>query len=183
MSNAGELIESKIEQEDWLGARRLIRSELSGKPNDHWLLTRLSLTYYERREYDHALKFSGEALKVAPHCPLAIWDHAGTFEMLDRTERAVTLYRRLIRRGVHRIAVGRCGEGVSWARGLVADCWYRLAHCYGVLGKRGNAVQAYRRHLALRGPGCRSIYARFAQDGAPRAGRNACRPNTEDRRA
>ena len=57
-------IESRIERNDWRGARRLIRSELRRKPRSHWLLTRLALTYYERRDYRRSLAtvtFSGMA--------------------------------------------------------------------------------------------------------------------------
>ena len=152
-------IESRVGREDWLGARKLIRQKLRRAPNDHWLLTRLSLTYYERHEYRKALLFSTKALNAAPSRPLVIWDHAGALEMLGQTSKAVPLYRRLIKRGVQRVATGRCGEGLRRARGLVADCWYRLAHCYITLGERNKAVQAYRRHLAMRGVGCESIYS------------------------
>ena len=54
--------------------------------------------------------------------------------MLVRYRDATTIYRGLIRRGVEAIAFDDCGEGLAWARGLIADCWYRLAGCQSKMG-------------------------------------------------
>ena len=155
MSNA---IESSIKRSRWKDARRLIRSELRRDPRNHWLLTRLSLTYYEQKNYRIAHRFSLEALRLAPYCPLVLWDHAGSLDMLGRKREAIALYRRLIRRGVRAIAIGRCGEGTAWARALVADCYYRLAACLADVSQLKQAAHPLRRHLEVRGPGCHSIY-------------------------
>ena len=56
------------------------------------------------------------------------------------------------------MALGECGEGMTWARGLVADCWYRIAVCHERSRRRKLALKAFEQHLRLRGPGCRSIY-------------------------
>lgn len=151
-------IETAIGLSDWKEARRLIRAALRRQPDSHWLLTRLSATFYEERNYAQALSVGLDACEVAPNCPLVLWDLAGTFDMLDRHADAVKLYRRLIKRGVEEIAVGDCGEGRAWARGLVADCWYRIAGCESKRGQRVRAVQSYEQHLKMRGPGCRSLY-------------------------
>ena len=151
-------IENAIRRDDWKGARRLIRAALRRQPDSHWLVTRLSLTYYEEHDYERALIIEKRAYEVAPHCPLVLWDLAGTFDMLGRHRKAIAIYRRLIRRGVQSIAFGNCGEGLAWARSLVADCWYRLAICQTEIGRRTDAVSSYKRHLAMRGPGCHSIY-------------------------
>jgi len=44
-------IEAAIRSERWKKARQLIRAGLKEKPDSHWLLTRLGLTYYEERAY------------------------------------------------------------------------------------------------------------------------------------
>lgn len=152
-------IEWLIESENWEAARRAIRNDLARRPDDHWLLTRLGLTYYEQRRYKTALQYSEKALKLVPQCPLALWDHAGTLDMLGREAEAVKIYTKLIGRGVQRLANGQCGEGVRWARGLVADCWYRLAGCHDGLGDRPAAVRAIRKHLKLRTTGSKSTYS------------------------
>ena len=151
-------IEAKINRHDWQGARKLLRAELRRDPMNHWLLTRLSLTHYEQQNYRRALGYSERAYELAPRCPLVLWDHAGDLDMLGREAEAVAIYKRLIKRGAKSTATGRCGEGLAWSRGLVADCWYRLAQCYRKLGKRSYAEHAFRKHLRMRGPGCRSIY-------------------------
>jgi tetratricopeptide (TPR) repeat protein len=157
MVTSGARIERLLASEDWTGARRHVRKALASAPENHWLWSRLALTYYEQRNYGEALKHDTRAVTLAPHCPLALWGLAGTYEMLGRTREASQLYRRLIRRGSHRLAGGRCGEGVRWARGLVADCWYRLGGISEARGHRARAVIAYRNHLAAR-RGAASIY-------------------------
>jgi hypothetical protein len=94
-----------------------------------------------------------------PNCPLALWDYAGALEMLNETDEALRVYQRLIRRGIAAIGHGDCGEGLAWARGLVADCHYRVAHCYESKRRWRSAINSLLRHIALRGPGCRSIYS------------------------
>jgi tetratricopeptide (TPR) repeat protein len=151
-------IERLIEAEDWPTARRAIRAELRSDPKNHWLLTRLGLTYYEEKDYKQALEFARRALAEAPDCPLVLWDYAGSLQMLGRGQNALKIYRRLIRRGITAIAFDDCGEGLAWARGLVADCHYRMAGCYRRSRRKAMAIKSLTSHLTLRGPGCRSIY-------------------------
>ena len=158
MRITGKQIESAIRADRWKEARRLIRIALREQPDDHWLLTRLSLTYYEQSNYRRALSYSKHALRLAPRCPLVLWDYAGDLDMLGRKTEAARIYHGLVRRGVRSIAFGRCGEGLARARGLVADSLYRLAHCYRDLGEQSKAVAYLRKHLQRRGPGCHSIY-------------------------
>jgi tetratricopeptide (TPR) repeat protein len=152
-------IEACIQAADWCGARRLIEARLTADADNHWLLTRLSLTYYEERDYQGALKVSERALALAPRCPLVLWDHAGTLDMLGRCREAISIFRRLIKRGVDSIAHGECSEGVGWARGLIADCHYRVAGCYRKLGQKARFLREFEKHLDMRGPGCYSIYS------------------------
>lgn len=147
-----------IDAEDWPKARELIRSALKRTPDDHWLLTRLGLTYYEQRQYKRALQYVKKAMALSPKCPLVLWDYAGCLHMLDRHEEAITAYKQITSRGIDRVATEDCGEGHAWARGLVADCYYRTAQCHRERGDTKGAAAAYRRHLSLRGSGCRSIY-------------------------
>lgn len=136
----------------------MVRVALRRQPDSHWLLARLALTYYEEFDYERALTIGQQAYDLAPQCPLVLWDLAGTLNMLERHREAISIYHRLIRRGVEPVAYGDCGEGLAWARGLIADSWYRLARCERELGRRARAVHCYQQHLAMRGPGCRSIY-------------------------
>src|SRR4051794_37354708 len=122
---AAKQIDVAIAREEWDEARTLIRRWLRHAPDDHWLLARLSLTYYEQKQYGKALKYAAEALQTAPNCPLSIWDYAGALDMLGQSKKALVLYAGLIRRGEEKLAYGECGEGIQWARSLIADCHYR----------------------------------------------------------
>jgi predicted Zn-dependent protease len=152
-------IESAIERDDWKRARRHIRAWLRRSPRNHWLLTRMGLTYYEQRRYRQALAYERRALRLAPHCPLVMWDYAGTLDMLGRKKEALALFRRLLNRGEQRLAHGPCGEGVRRARSLMADCFYRIAAILEEQHKRKSALHAYKEHLARRKRGTQSIYS------------------------
>ena len=155
-----QLIESAIQANAWARARRLITAALRREPLDHWLLTRLSLTYYKQRRYREALALEKRALAIAPNCPLVLWDYAGTLQMLDRHREALAIYRRITRIPLERLAHGTCGEGLARARGLHADCFFGMSTSYRALGRSRMARQVLARHLSLRGPGCHSIYSR-----------------------
>ena len=155
---AAAAIERAIASKDWSRARRLIREWLRRSPDDHWLLTRLSLTYYEQEQYRKSLKYVTQALQVAPYCPLAVWDYAGTLDMLGRKKRALQIFQWLASWGEKRIAFGECGEGIRFARSLIADCYYRIARINEERRERGKAMRTYKQHLLRRKPGVRSIY-------------------------
>lgn len=158
MTKAGDAIEARIAADDWEGARALIERELHRHPDDHWLLTRLALAYYEQREYEKALVYDTRAHELAPDCPLVLWGLAGTLDMLGRERGAIALYERITGRTLDDLAHGSCGEGMGWARGLVADSYYRMGHAYERLGDRETAVDMYRRALKHKGRGVVSIY-------------------------
>lgn len=155
---AGEMIERAIAASDWARARQLIRRELRQRPDDHWLLTRLSLTYYEQKQYRRSLQYVVQALQTAPYCPLAVWDYAGTLDMLNRKKKALEIFQWLVSWGEERIAFGDCGEGIRSARSLIADCYYRIARIHEERREASKAVRAYKQHFLRRERGARSIY-------------------------
>jgi len=155
---SAEAIEQAIARDEWLRARRLIRAALSRKADDHFLLSRLALTYYEQRQYRRALNYEIKALQIKPYCPLAIWGYAGTLAMLERDKEALQIYRWLISWGEDELAYGPCGEGIQRARSLIADCFYRIACVHEALGLHKRALLFYKEHLSRRTRGTRSIY-------------------------
>ena len=155
----GARIEELIHAEKWPKARKLIQVELRKKPKDHWLLSRLALTYYEEGQYKYALQLELKALQEAPYCPLAIWGYAGTLEMLDRGSEALKIYKWLASWGEENLAYGDCGEGLRWARSLIADCHYRIACIMEKRGQRKRAIAAFQEYLLRRERGHRSIYS------------------------
>ena len=129
VSRLSEKIDDLFAKEKWKEARALLSKEIERRGDDagHWLLTRLATTYYEERQYKKALQLSEKALALAPHCPLALWDHAGTLDALGRSEEAIDVYMSLIQRDPERVGQEECGEGVEWAVGLLTDCFYRVS--------------------------------------------------------
>jgi tetratricopeptide (TPR) repeat protein len=155
---AARQIEEAIERDNWQKARLLIRQWLRREPNDHWLLTRLGLTYYEQKQYRRALRYELKALQIEPYCPLVVWDYAGTLDMLGRKKEALSVYRWLTSWGEEKLAFGPCGEGIQAARSLIADCFYRIAVILEEQGQRKRAIAAFQEHLSRRTRGTRSIY-------------------------
>ncbi len=151
-------IDHAMDKEDWESARRLILQKLEADPEDHWLTTRLATTFYEQRDYAAAREWSEKAMRLAPECPLVLWDYAGALDMTGREEEAIRIWRRLIERGAERIAADECGEGLRWAESLVNDCRYRAALSSFDLGKTEEALRLLREHLANRKPGLPSLY-------------------------
>jgi tetratricopeptide (TPR) repeat protein len=152
-------IEILIRQERWTEAERAIRGALKIKPDDHWLVTRLASTLYEQGQFKRSLIYASRAVDLAPYCPLALWDLAGTLQMLERHQEALAIYRRIVKRGYQRIAVEPCGEGLARSRGLVADCHLRISDSLRLLGREALSMRHFGQHLDMRGPGCHSIYS------------------------
>jgi tetratricopeptide (TPR) repeat protein len=147
-----------FQREEWEKARKVLLQRLKDEPDDHWLITRIGTTYYEERDYEKALEYHETAMRLAPRCPLVLWDYAGTISMLGREKEAIGIWKRLIRRGVREIAYGRCGEGIRRARELTNDCRYTIGAAYASLGRSDLAKRYLRAHIAHRGPNCGSVY-------------------------
>ncbi len=151
-------IEEAIKRKEWKRARSLIKAWLRESPDDHWLLARLALSYYEERDYEQAMRFDLEALQIAPYCPLAVWGYAGDLDMLGRTKEALSIYRWLANWGEDYLANGPCGEGIRSARSLRADCYYRIARIQEKRHQWKRAIVAYEEHLSMRAKKSGSIY-------------------------
>jgi hypothetical protein len=158
-TRAWKKIEKAIDTDNWIAARRLIKTELKRDPKDHWLLGRLALTYYEQRKYDWALYWGAVALQQAPYCPHLIWDYAGTLAMLGRNDEALLLYRWLLSWGEEYLAYGECGEGMRRARALTADCHYRVGCIWDEKRQWKRAAAEFEKYLAMRKRGYGSIYS------------------------
>jgi len=153
-----KLINKLFKEEKWLEAREFLLEWLKENPDSHWLLTRIATTYYQENKYDIALKYVEQALKIAPQCPLVLWNYAETLYMVDKYVDAANVCNKLIRRGVKNIAYGDCGEGLRWARSLINDCRYGLSLSYASLGKFNMAQKYIKKHIANRNHNTPSVY-------------------------
>lgn len=157
--NALDAAEALILSGDWLAARRVLETGLQSNPKDHWMRSRLGVTYYETGDYSTALVHTKQAVALAPTCPIVLWDHAGTLQQLGRHAQAVEIYQTLVRRQVGWLAKDPCLQSRSLAKGLIADSQLRLCRSLEVLGRKEEADAAFLEHLTLRGPGCYSLYS------------------------
>ena len=143
----------------WAEARALLEPRLKAEPNSHWLLTRLGTTYYEELDYRKALQLSRRAYKLAPRCPLVLWDLASTLEMIGEDRKALDIYKTLFALGPKGVAEEECGEGINWASALLTDCLYSAAGCLHRLGEQDAALACIQQHLEMRALGVKSIYS------------------------
>lgn len=142
----------------WPAAERALRSMLRLAPTDHWLLSRLSSVLYEQRRYREAVSAARSALRIMPTCPLARWDYAGALDMSGRTAEALRVWKRILRRGVDRIASDPCSEGRQWSEALCNDVRYSIGIVYARQQRRRLARHWLRAYLQNRDRGVRSIY-------------------------
>jgi tetratricopeptide (TPR) repeat protein len=157
--NVLDAAEVLIASGDWLATRRVLETALLSNPHDHWLRSRLGATYYETGDYSMALRQFERANEFAPKCPIILWDYAGTLQQLGKHEVAVEIYKALVKRQVGWLAKDSCLQSRALAKGLVADCQLRLSRSLDVLGEKTAADSAFYAHLAMRGPGCYSLYS------------------------
>jgi tetratricopeptide (TPR) repeat protein len=144
---------------EWAKARALLEKEVLSDPDSHWLLSRLSTTYYEEKDYQKSLDLARQAAALAPVCPLVLWDLAGALDAVGDAEAALAIYRKLIRRGPVAVGTDECGEGVGWGIGLLVDCVYRVGLCLEHLGRTSEALLFYHNFLDLRTCWKEGIYA------------------------
>ena len=149
-----------LNAEKYREARAYIRPYLKQTPDDHYFLAIMSLTYYDQYRYKKAYQWSLKALAVAPTCSLALCQYAGILDMLDREQEAIVIWKKLLMRGMRRVAFGQCGEGLRWAESLLNDCRYRLGLAYAQLGAWRQAKYYMQSHLKHRRPGLPSTYTK-----------------------
>lgn len=158
MSQLSDRIDALFDQEQWAAARKLLQLELRKRPSDHWLLARLATTYYEEKRYGKALDMAKRARRIAPNCPLVLWELAGSLDATGKTKAAIKEYARLLKLGPDAGEKDECGEGIDWMLSLLTDCMFRLGLCWERLGKRTKALRAYQGYLKMVSLGTKSIY-------------------------
>ncbi len=141
------ILNEYIMDEKWDEAEKILKDELEKTPEDHWLITQLSEIYYEKKDYETALKLSSKAIKLAPNCPLAINDYALHLYMHEKDDLAIENWNKLLQKGVKKIAYGECGEGIQQAKSMLNDVRMRMALSYSETGQKDKASFYYNEHL------------------------------------
>jgi tetratricopeptide (TPR) repeat protein len=148
----GKLIEVRNHLFEWL-------KEIPEDAWDsHWLIAQIAETYYIQKSFNEALEYSEKAWKIAPRCPLVLWEYSESLLRLGRDSEAEPLYRNIIRRGVKRIAYGECGEGIRQARMLVNDCRYALGLIYANKNEFILAKEYIQIYIVHRDVNCASLF-------------------------
>lgn len=158
-SENANIIQKLMGKDDYVGARKILQKELKKNPNDTFFLGELSNTYYEQFKYKKAFEIIKKAIKLNPDEPLVMWHYAGSLASLDRSEEAIKVFKRIIRKGVEKIAYIDTWEGPIWAKSLIIDCIFRIGCCYKEMGKNKLAIQWVKKCLNSREKGLRCIYS------------------------
>ncbi len=159
MKKDKQQIFNKLWQENKLTELRGILLEwLKEEHDSHWTLAQIAEINYLEKHFTEALEYAEKAWKIAPHCPMVIWEYAESLFRLGKNEEAEPLYRNLIRRRVKRIAYGECGEGIRATRMLVNDCRYPLGCILAIRVEFKIAEKYVKQHIANRNRNCTSLF-------------------------
>lgn len=71
---------------------------------------------------------------------------------------AIDIWKKIISKGVKRIAYGDWGEGLSWAKSLINDCRYGISLALISLNDKKTAIMYLKSHLNYRKKRVRSIF-------------------------
>jgi tetratricopeptide (TPR) repeat protein len=158
MASFSDKINGLFAKEEWAKARPLLEAELLKRPDDHWVLTQLGVTFYEQRHYEESLKLFLKSKEIVPDCPLTLWNLAGAFDALGKHADAINLYTWIVE--CTKSPEGDpCWESKQWADALKTDSVYRLGVCFQNLGNSPAAEFCYRQHVELVLTGAEGLYS------------------------
>ena len=141
-------IEDSLGREEWERARKLIERELAVQPKDHWLLTQLGVTHYERGRYEESLTPLLASLEIVSDCPLTLWNLAGSLDALGKPDIAVGIYTWLLK-SKKTSADDACWESETWTDSLKTDCVFRVGVCFQRMKREETATHCFRQYINL----------------------------------
>lgn len=161
MQEVSIVINSYLDQNRLIDAKKILLEELNTYPNEFWLLTTLSTVFYELRDYNSALEFSERALSIESSDYLVLNNHACILSVIEGKEKeAIELLEKIIFTELDKIAFGEYGEGIRWAKSLVNDCRVRLALVYLSINDKLKAMKYLDDHLVNRESG---VFSNFTK--------------------
>lgn len=161
MQEVSNIINCFLDQNRLFEAKKILQDELKTYPNEYWLLTTLSNVFYELKDYNSALEFSERALSVESSDYLVINNHACILSVIEgKEEEAIELFEKIIFTELDKMAFGKYGEGIRWAKSLANDCRVRLALVYLSINEKLRAMKCLDDHLANRE---RGVFSNFTK--------------------
>ncbi|AEI63629.1 hypothetical protein LILAB_08590 [Corallococcus macrosporus] len=142
-------IDALFAEAQWGELDQLLSGSLRGTSDDHWLHVRRADAWYAQGKYARAERLFQQVLQAMPRCPLARWGLANTRMARGNAEDARKLFLSLARQKPEVMGAGACGEGVRWARGLVADAHFRLGQLEEQAGAMAAARRRYQAYLRI----------------------------------
>lgn len=140
-------IDALFSEQQWSALDQLIAESLQGTADDHWLHVRRADAWYAQGKYAKAERLFQKVLESLPRCPLGRWGLANVLMARGNADDARKLFVSLARQKPEVMGTGECGEGVRWARGLVADAHFRLGQLEEQAGAKAAARRRYQAYL------------------------------------
>lgn len=126
-------VQVHINHGHWAKAKRLLRAELAGEPDDHLLLNYLAFCEIEHGCQASALRAVRRAHALEPRCPSVLIVYARIALANDKPKLALELCERILARTLRSLASGSCGEGLAAARKLKSDARALAKRCQTAL--------------------------------------------------
>lgn len=142
-------IDALFSSQQWSELDQLISESLQGTSDDHWLHVRRADAWYAQGKHARAARHYQKVLESTPRCPLGRWGLANTLMARGDADDARKLFLSLARQNPEVMGTGECGEGVRWARGLVADANFRLGQLEEAAGAKAAARRRYQAYLRI----------------------------------
>jgi tetratricopeptide (TPR) repeat protein len=154
-----EKIKRFLNGKNWAKAQPLLKIEIKKNPCDFWLHTRLAETFYELDKYEKAYEVIKKARKLAPDKPLFMWYYGCILSAVGRKREAISVFKRILRKGEQRIAFRDTTAGIRWARWLMNESRLHLSFCYEDIGNIPMAIIWIRKHINNRRRGIIADYS------------------------
>jgi tetratricopeptide (TPR) repeat protein len=151
-------IDDLFHQGEWEEAQRILEAERVQTPGNHWVLTQLGVTFYERHKYEAARTIFLQSLGIKDDCPLTLWNLAGTLDALGKHSDAMRVYTWLLQCKTT-AKQDPCWESQKWTDALKTDCVYRMGVCFRRLGKKQEAEHCLRQYVNLLLTGIEGTYS------------------------
>lgn len=145
---------------EWDKAESILLDNLKLFPNEWWILTCLSQVNKSKRNYKIAYDYAKQAFEINSEDHICIYEYAESLLRNDETEKAISLLRKILRKGLNKIAYGRYGDGLMLGKSKINDSVALLGYAYFDLKDNKKARYYFRRHLKNRR---RGIYSNFTK--------------------